>query len=851
MKRIKSYLDRSIALYSFLKNNYMKKIFTLMLVLVSAFSYSQSTTLVISQFYGAGGNTGATLNADYVELHNISANPISLSGYSIQYASATNTAAWTGISPLPVATIPAGGYYLIQMSSTGAAGVALPTPDYVSNPTIAMSGTNGKVALVNGLTALVGCAFPSAGVIDAVGYGTANCSETATTAALTVTTAGIRNNNGCTDTDNNGADFTMDVPSPRNSASPIFICSGGPPSPSLTAGTVNDFGSVVIATNSTSQSFNLLGSNLTGAPGTITITAPSADFQVSNNNTTWAATTTIPYTSATLAATPVYVRFTPQTVGPKTGNVNIFGGGVTTAVNVAVSGNGIASAVATVTIASAPPAFGSVCLNATGGPITVSLSGSNLTAADLLIGALAGYSYSTTSGGTYTSTLTITHPAGSFAQDIFVKFIPTAAVSYNGNITVTGGGLPSATNIAVTGSGTVGTATVVTGSASAITQSSATVAGSITAQGCTPVTAYGFEYSTVSGFVTGTVAPANNLAAGNFSAGLTALTAATTYYYKAFATNTGGTVYGVERSFITSAPPPATLSASALNSFSGSCVGTTEGPNTFDITGVNLSAVAITVGPLNGFTFASSSTGTYTATLTLNQPGGAYSQTVYVKFTPPSIGAFNGNIPVTGGGVSNFSVAVIATGTNTIASVITGDATDVKPNSAIAAGSISALGCSAAFAYGIEYSGISGFRSGSGVKVPSSNLIGSDFSSTLTGLVQNTTYYYKAYAENNGGVAYGDQNSFTTGEISDGLIIYGTPILRGQNLHFSLKGIKPGHYSARIHNSIGQLVYQKEYIIPVNFMDNTFIFPGYLPMGLYNLEIRNYEYKIQKSFFVQ
>ena len=257
------------------------------------------------------------------------------------------------------------------------------------------------------------------------------------------------------------------------------------------------------------------------------------------------------------------------------------------------------------------------------------------------------------------------------------------------------------------------------------------------------------------------------------------------------------------------------------------------------------------MGPLNGFTFASSSTGTYAATLTLSQSGGAYSQTIYVNFTPPSIGAFNGNIPVSGGGVSNFSVAVIATGTNTVATVITGDATDVKPNRAMAAGSITATGCSAAFAYGIEYSGISGFTSGSGIKVPSTNLTGTDFTSSLTGLVQNTTYYYKAYAENNGGVAYGDQNSFTTTGIPDGLIIYGTPILRGQSLHFSLKGIKPGHYSARIHNSIGQLVYQKEYVIPVNFMDNSFIFPGYLPMGLYNLEIRNYEYKIQKSFFVQ
>ena len=73
------------------KQPVMKKIFTLLLVLTSLFSFSQSTTLVISQFYGAGGNTGATLNADYVELHNISAVAQSTAGMSIQYSSATNT----------------------------------------------------------------------------------------------------------------------------------------------------------------------------------------------------------------------------------------------------------------------------------------------------------------------------------------------------------------------------------------------------------------------------------------------------------------------------------------------------------------------------------------------------------------------------------------------------------------------------------------------------------------------------------------------------------------------------------------------------------------------------------------
>ena len=101
-----------------------------------------------------------------------------------------------------------------------------------------------------------------------------------------------------------------------------------------------DFGNVVSGGISTEQIFKLSGTNLTGYPGDITITAPSTDFQVSNDNTTWGATTTVAYTSATLAATDVYVRFTPQTTGPKSGNITFTGGGVTSPPTVALTGTG-------------------------------------------------------------------------------------------------------------------------------------------------------------------------------------------------------------------------------------------------------------------------------------------------------------------------------------------------------------------------------------------------------------------------------------------------------------------------------------------------------------------------------
>lgn len=825
----------------------MKKLFTFLFLLMSLISYSQSTTLVISQVYGAGGNSGAPLNADYVELHNISSVSQSLAGLSIQYASATSTAAWSGVAALPSVSIPPGGYFLIQMSSTGTNGAALPAVDHPASPTIAMSATSGKVALVQGTTALSGC--PTANVIDKVGYGTSNCSETTAAAVLSVTEAGFRNNNGCTDTDNNQADFTNGTPAPRNSASPVFICGSVPTPPSITAGTLVDFGSVNVGSASPSQNFSINGSNLTGAPGNITVTAPNANFQVSLDGTTWSASVNVPYTGATLAATQIFVQFTPQSAGAQSGNISISGGGVSTAVTVAVSGNGVVPSTPTLA-ATGTLAFGNVCLNTVGGPNSFTINGSNLTNQNITVGPLAGFQFSTTSGGTYSNSLNLTQAGGSYTQAIFVQFTPTAVASYNGNIPVNGGGISSAINIAVTGSGVNTTASVTTGSASAITTTTATLAGSIPSNGCSVVTAYGVEYSLVSGFSSGTVVNSTNLSGTGFTAGLSLLSPSTTYYYKAFATNAGGRVYGIERSFTTAAPPPPVLNATNPDGFGTICINTSAGPNSFVITGNNLTAGNVTVGPLDGFTFSTSATGTFTSTLDVTQSAGSINQTVYAIFTPTADIIYNGDIPVSGAGAPVISVPVIGSGINSTASVLTEDSVIISANIVEAKGTILDNGCSDIISYGIEYSGVNGFISGTGTRVEAGNLSSGNYFSRLTGLVQNTIYYYKAYAINNGGIAYGSQRSFITPAIPGGLVIYSVPIFRGGTMHYSLSGIKPGHYSARIHNSVGQLVYQRDLIIPVNFIDDEFTFPSTLPMGLYNLEIRNHEFKIQKSFLV-
>ncbi len=85
------------------------------------FTGPASAAVMISQVYGGGGNSGATYSNDFVELHNSGAAAVSLAGWSVQYASASGTT-WGGSQLTPVTgSIPAGGYYLVQLAAGRAA----------------------------------------------------------------------------------------------------------------------------------------------------------------------------------------------------------------------------------------------------------------------------------------------------------------------------------------------------------------------------------------------------------------------------------------------------------------------------------------------------------------------------------------------------------------------------------------------------------------------------------------------------------------------------------------------------------------------------------------------------------
>lgn len=425
--------------------------------------------------------------------------------------------------------------------------------------------------------------------------------------------------------------------------------------------------------------------------------------------------------------------------------------------------------------------FGNVCINTTTGASTFTITGTNLTTANVTVGPLTGYTFSP-NNGVFTNSLSIAQPGGVFNQTVYVKFSPVATISYNGNIPVGGGGAPAVT-AAASGTGVNTIPTINNGTASGVTTNSANVNATITLNGCTAVTAWGVEYSTTPGFAngTGTAVAGGALAGGNFTSNLTGLApAGQTFYFHTYATNAGGTAYGAEGSFtlINTVPTLSvpTNGAGSLAAFGNVCINTAA-TNSFSLSGSVLNGTNITIGPLANYTFATSVGGPYSNSLTLvnggsgySYTGGVLSATIYVRLVPLAVTTYNGNVLVSGGGASSVNVATTAAGVNTPPVVTTGAAIFVTTNSATLPGTITNPGCGVTLGYGIEYS-TAPFAPGAGTVLPSSNLAGGSFSVDLTSLTPNTTYYYYAYATNGGGTSYGAAANFTTFSIPVKLVI--------------------------------------------------------------------------------
>ncbi|MBN2794551.1 MAG: fibronectin type III domain-containing protein [Clostridia bacterium] len=164
---------------------------------------------------------------------------------------------------------------------------------------------------------------------------------------------------------------------------------------------------------------------------------------------------------------------------------------------------------------------------------------------------------------------------------------------------------------------------VTTGTHSSVTSNSAIVSGSVTNDGGQSVS-YGIAYSTSSNPTTGTTV-GSGTGTRSFNGSLSGLSANTTYYYRAFASNSAGVTYGNEGSF-TTLPSPPTVS---INNATG--ITSTEATVSANASGLSISAKGFS-GDLS-YSSGGAGSGNYSNTFTGLTPNTYYSLRAYATNT--------------------------------------------------------------------------------------------------------------------------------------------------------------------------------------------------------------------------
>jgi hypothetical protein len=288
-----------------------------------------------------------------------------------------------------------------------------------------------------------------------------------------------------------------------------------------------------------------------------------------------------------------------------------------------------------------------------------------------------------------------------------------------------------------------------TESATSVTTVSATLNATVNANSLS--TTVTFEYGTTIGYGNTVTAVPNPVSGGTPTAvtyGLTGLSPNTTYHFRVKAVSTGGTVYGDDKTFVTYCTSPSA---------------TTNPPTLVHAGGSTLN------GTVNGNGFSTVTTFEYGLTAT-------YGNTIAAAQSP-----------VTGSEDVNVNAAVSGLTSNTLyhyrvkaencspAPAFGSDMT-LTTLATVTTGTVSAIGSTTASCGGfvetgggenVSQRGVCWSTSpnptpdGSGHETHDGSGTG-NFTSSITGLTSNTTYYIRAYAVNNGGISYGDQRSFVT-----------------------------------------------------------------------------------------
>ncbi|UPT71116.1 MAG: lamin tail domain-containing protein [Flavobacterium sp. JAD_PAG50586_2] len=243
----------------------------------------------------------------------------------------------------------------------------------------------------------------------------------------------------------------------------------------------------------------------------------------------------------------------------------------------------------------------------------------------------------------------------------------------------------------------------------------------------------------------------------------------TLYSFDAKARNTNAveTAFGTAVSGTTLLNTAPTLTGGTLTAFGPVCLNTPSATQSFTFDGINMTTADITVGPLAGYTFSATSTGTYTSTLTITPATATISETVYVIFEPTAVASYNGNISIEGGGAPAINIAASGSGINTASTVTMTAATDISASTADLNGNVTSEGCSPVVERGVVYS-INANPVIGGVDVfdfPDAGTGTGAYTLTASGLIGGTLYNARGYSINDGGISYSANTTFTTDNV--------------------------------------------------------------------------------------
>jgi len=293
-----------------------------------------------------------------------------------------------------------------------------------------------------------------------------------------------------------------------------------------------------------------------------------------------------------------------------------------------------------------------------------------------------------------------------------------------------------------------------------ISTTSAKSGGLITVDVRTSITARGVCWHTSQNPTISNSKTLDGTGTGEFTANITDLTANTTYYVRAYATNSSGTAYGNEVSFKTSAAQTTTLPTLTTVAISAiTQTAANSGGNVSADGGATVSARGVIWSTSQNPTVALStktSNGTGTGEFTSNITGLTANTTYYVRaYATNSTGTAYGN---------EVSFKTSTTQTITIPTLTTVAISAITQTAANSGGNISADGGATVSARGVIWSTSQNPTVALSTKTSNSTGTGA-FTSNITNLTANTTYYVRAYATNSTGTAYGNEVSFKTSAV--------------------------------------------------------------------------------------